>query len=96
MIGEEDSDEYDKLDDQPTWIVDAIDGTTNYVHGLRDFFVSIGFTFNKKVVIGVVYAPLNDDMFHAIHKAGSYLNDIPIQPSGRRDLGQCLIITEWV
>lgn len=95
LIGEEDGDTYSPLDDEATWIVDAIDGTTNYVHGLRDFAVSIALSINKRVVLGVVHSPANNELFHSINGVGSWLNDIPMKPSGRRDLSECLVVSEW-
>lgn len=95
LIGEEDGDVYDALTDEPTWVVDAIDGTTNYVHGVRDYAISIGLVVNHIVQVGVVYAPRNNEMFHAVRGSGAFLNDVPISPSGRTTLTQSLIISEW-
>lgn len=95
LIGEEDAEDYGSLDERPTWIVDAIDGTTNFVHGLSDFAVSIAFAVEKQVEIGVVYNPSKKEMFSAVRGKGAYLNDKPIQASKCSRLGDGLILTEW-
>lgn len=95
LIGEEDTVYYGSLDDQPTWIVDAIDGTTNYVHGINNFAVSIALTVNKSVIIGVVYNPCTDEMFSAIRGHGAFLNDVAIRRSMCLDLTDAIIISEW-
>lgn len=99
LIGEEDgdseNDQQTSLDERPTWIVDAVDGTTNFVHGLRDYAVSIGLAIDRQVMIGVVYSPANDEMFVGLRGYGAYLNDIPMRVSGCNALKEALIVSEW-
>lgn len=95
LIGEEDSDHYGSLDDRPTWIVDAIDGTTNFVHGINNFAVSIALSIDKSIVIGVVYNPCTDEMFSAIRGHGAFLNDVAIHHSNCSQLEEAIIISEW-
>ena len=95
LIGEEDEQHYEHLDNRPTWIVDAIDGTTNYVHGFTDFSVSIGFSYNCRVQTGAVYNPNTKEMFTAVRGVGAFLNDKPISVSRCARLENALIISEW-
>lgn len=79
----------------PTWIVDAIDGTSNYVCGLPDVAICIAFAIKGRVVIGVVYNPFRDEMFHAVSGGGAYLNDNPISVSTRPSLDAATVVCEW-
>ncbi|EEB08581.1 inositol monophosphatase [Schizosaccharomyces japonicus yFS275] len=63
------------LTDQPTWIVDPIDGTTNFVHGFPFVAVSIGLFVNKTPVVGVVYNPILDQLYYASKGCGAYVVD---------------------
>ncbi len=80
-------------DGRHRWIVDPLDGTTNFVHGLPHFAISIGLEQDGEIVAGVVYDPLRDEMFWAEKGAGAYLNDRRLRVSGRRRLDQALIAT---
>lgn len=95
LIGEEDDKHYGQLDDRPTWIVDAIDGTTNFVHGLSDWAISIAFAKDKFVQVGVVFCPTSGEMFCAVRGRGAFVNDRPIQASKVESLKDALIISEW-
>ncbi len=63
------------------WIIDPLDGTTNYIHGVPIFSVSIGLEHDGDIILGVVYDPTRDEMFYAEKGRGAYLNDIPIRVS---------------
>lgn len=93
-IGEEDKSSQELTDD-PTWVVDSIDGTTNYVHGLSDVAVSIAFMLRKHAVVGVVYNPMRNELFHAVRGRGAFLNDRPIKVSSATTLDQSLVVCEW-
>ncbi|MGF1580899.1 MAG: inositol monophosphatase family protein [Gemmataceae bacterium] len=80
-------------DAPPTWIIDPIDGTTNYVHDCPFYCISIGLQVAGKLVVGVVYDPVRDEMFAAAEGLGAYLNDKPIQPTPIDSLGQSLLAT---
>nr|CAD7586125.1 unnamed protein product [Timema genevievae] len=69
------------LTDAPTWIVDPIDGTTNFVHGFHLACISIGLAINKEMVVGVIYNPILDEMYTASKGQGAKLNGIPIHTS---------------
>eukprot|EP00397_Hematodinium_sp_SG-2012_P046316 GEMP01052283.1.p1 GENE.GEMP01052283.1~~GEMP01052283.1.p1 ORF type:complete len:348 (+),score=66.36 GEMP01052283.1:44-1045(+) len=73
FFGEETSSKDDRLTDAPTWVIDPIDGTTNFVHGIPFCCVSIGFVVDKKAVLGVVYNPILDEMFSAAVGHGAFL-----------------------
>lgn len=81
FIGEE---TYDKdltnLGVGPTFIVDPIDGTTNFIHNFPFSCISIGFTINRKPVVGVIYNPHLNLMLHAVKGRGAYLNDEKFPP----------------
>ncbi|KAI7729910.1 hypothetical protein M8C21_010855 [Ambrosia artemisiifolia] len=70
-----------QLTDEPTWIVDPLDGTTNFVHGFPFVCVSIGLTIKKVPVVGVVYNPIMNELFTAIDGKGAFLNGNPIKGS---------------
>ena len=75
------------------WLVDPLDGTTNYAHGLPIFGVSIGLEAAGRLVIGVVYDPSRDEMFVAERGAGATLNEAPIKVSPTASIGASLLVT---
>lgn len=95
LIGEEDATPYGMLDARPTWIVDAIDGTTNYIHDISEFSVSIAFVLNKTTQVGVVYAPKSGELYHAVVNRGSFCNDLRLSTSATTTLSRAIIISEW-
>ncbi|KAM9321720.1 inositol monophosphatase 1-like [Pholidichthys leucotaenia] len=97
LIGEESvaAGDWSALTDEPTWIIDPIDGTTNFVHGYPFVAISIGFCVNKKVEFGVVYSCLEDKMFTARRGRGSFCNGEPLQVSQQTDIHQAIVATEF-
>uniref|UniRef100_A0A3Q1HQ34 Inositol-1-monophosphatase n=1 Tax=Anabas testudineus TaxID=64144 RepID=A0A3Q1HQ34_ANATE len=83
------------LTDSPTWIIDPIDGTTNFVHAFPFVAVSIGFSVNKQMEFGVVYSCLEDKMFTARRGKGAFCNGSPLQVSAQEDIKQSIIATEF-
>lgn len=83
-----------ELTDEPTWIVDPLDGTTNFVHGFPFVCVSIGLTIGKIPTVGVVYNPIIDELFSGIRGKGAFLNGIPIKVSSQAELVKSLLATE--
>ena len=75
------------------WIIDPLDGTTNFVHNLPIFAVSIGLKYKNETVLGVVYNPAADKMFFASKNKGAYLNDNIISVSSSYTLSDSLIVT---
>lgn len=67
--------------DEYTWIIDPLDGTTNFIHCIPFFNVSIGLRFENKIILGVVYNPILDEMFVAEKGKGAFLNNKPISVS---------------
>ncbi|XP_073406658.1 inositol monophosphatase 1 isoform X3 [Dendrobates tinctorius] len=82
------------LTDNPTWIIDPIDGTTNFVHRFPFVAVSIGFAVNKQVEFGVVYSCVEDKMYTGRRGNGAYCNGQKLQISGQKDITKSMIITE--
>ncbi len=75
------------------WIVDPLDGTTNFLHGIPHFAISIALERDGEIVAGIVYEPTRDEMFWAEKGIGAYLNDRRIRVSARRHLAEALIGT---
>ena len=75
------------------WIIDPIDGTSNFLHGIPHFAISIGLESEKEIICGIVYDPIKDEMFIAEKGNGSYLNNQRIRVSNRKKLENCLIFT---
>ena len=75
------------------WVIDPLDGTTNFAHGVPIFSVTMSLMKNNSPVLGVVYDPLRDEMFSAEAGLGASLNDQPIRVSSQADLGQAVIST---
>uniref|UniRef100_H2PQN7 Inositol-1-monophosphatase n=1 Tax=Pongo abelii TaxID=9601 RepID=H2PQN7_PONAB len=81
------------LTDNPTWIIDPTDGTTNFVHRFPFVAVSIGFVVNKKIEFGVVYSCVEDKMYTARKGKGAFYNDQKLQVS-QEDITKSLLVTE--
>jgi myo-inositol-1(or 4)-monophosphatase len=80
-------------DEDLRWIVDPLDGTTNFLHGLPHFAISVGLERRGELVAGVVYDPIKDELFAAEKGQGAYLNDRRIRVSARTDLHAAMIAT---
>ena len=75
------------------WIIDPIDGTSNFLHGIPHFAISIGLEHDKEIICGIIYDPIKDEMFVAEKGNGSYLNNQRIRVSSRSKLKDCIIFT---
>ncbi|KAK8373090.1 hypothetical protein O3P69_012401 [Scylla paramamosain] len=82
------------LTHDPTWIIDPIDGTMNFVHSLPYTCVSVGLWAGKEALVGIIFNPILDQMFIAKKGQGAYLNGERIRVSGQKDLSQALIFAE--
>ncbi|MFZ5752582.1 MAG: inositol monophosphatase family protein [Pseudomonadota bacterium] len=91
-LGEETGGE-DGADPTRRWIVDPLDGTTNFLHGLPHWAVSIGLEHKGEVVAGVIYDPAKDEMFFAEKGQGAWLNESRIRVSGRRVMIEAIFAT---
>ncbi len=72
------------------WIIDPIDGTTNFLHGIPHFAISIAHQFRNKIVSGLVFDPIKDEMFFAETDKGAYLNNRRLRVSKKASLDECL------
>ena len=75
------------------WIVDPLDGTSNFLHGLPHWAISIALEHKREIVAAVVYDPAKDEMFVAEKGQGAWMNDQRIRVSGRRVMLECLFAT---
>ena len=75
------------------WIIDPLDGTTNFLHGLPHFAVSIGISVKGRLEHGVIYAPCTQDLYIASRGAGATLNNRKIRVSGAKDTDEALVGT---
>ncbi len=75
------------------WIIDPLDGTTNFLHGIPHFAISIGLERDGVLVAGLVYNPVTNDMYHAERGIGAYLNDRRIRVAARTRLDQAIFTT---
>src|SRR3990167_379205 len=90
VIGEEGG---EKKGNDYTWIIDPLDGTRNFIHGLPHFAVSIAMTYKNKIEHGVIYDPIRDELFTASRGKGAQLNERKIRISPRKRLDACLLST---
>ncbi|XP_011861805.1 PREDICTED: inositol monophosphatase 1-like [Vollenhovia emeryi] len=96
FIGEESTASGQKIEltDAPTWIIDPIDGTMNFVHGLPHTCVSVALLINKVAEIGIVYNPILEQLFTARKGQGAFLNGAPIHVSDETELCKALLMVE--
>jgi len=89
IISEENGVEKNK-DESNFWIIDPIDGTTNFLHGVPHFAISIALQSNNEIVCGLIYDPIKDELFYAEKNQGAYFNNQRIRVSKKRDIDECL------
>ena len=75
------------------WIIDPIDGTTNFLHGVPHFAISIALKSNKEIVSGLIFDPIKNEMFYAEKNNGAYFNNQRIRVSKKKNLDECLFAT---
>ena len=80
-------------DEHHRWLVDPLDGTSNFLHGIPHFAISIALERDSEIVAGVIYEPVRDEMFWAEKGAGAFHNDRRLRVSARRQLAETLIGT---
>ncbi|MGD9773543.1 inositol monophosphatase family protein [Diaphorobacter sp.] len=93
ILAEESGSEYGAKDSEFVWIIDPLDGTTNFIHGFPVYAVSIALAVRGKVEQAVVFDPSRNDLFTATKGRGAYLNERRIRVSKRTQLKDCLIST---
>jgi len=79
-----------KEDLENVWIIDPIDGTINFLHGIPHFAISIALRSNDEIIAGLIYDPIKDEMFYAEKNNGAYLNNKRIRVSKRNKIENCL------
>ena len=75
------------------WIIDPIDGTSNFLHGIPHFAISIALQSDNEIISGLIFDPIKNEMFYAEKNNGSYLNNKRIKVSKKKDLDRCLFAT---
>ena len=75
------------------WIIDPIDGTTNFLHGIPHFAISIALKTNNEIVSGLIYDPIKDEMFYAEKNNGAFFNNHRIRVSNKKEINSCLFAT---
>ena len=80
-------------DKENIWIIDPIDGTTNFLHGIPHFAICIALESKKEIISGLIYDPIKDEMFYAEKNNGAYLNNKRIRVSKKNNLDNCLFAT---
>ncbi|KAK7868561.1 hypothetical protein R5R35_009458 [Gryllus longicercus] len=96
FIGEESTEGPNEVEitNEPTWIIDPIDGTCNYIHGVSESAISVGFAVNKEVTVGVVYNPILNLLFTACKGMGAFQNGKKIHVSTCSEHSKSLVATE--
>ena len=80
-------------DESFKWIIDPIDGTANFLHGIPHFAISIGLEKDREIICGIIYDPIKDEMFVAEKGNGAYMNNQRLRVSSRKKLEDCMIFT---
>ncbi len=93
ILAEESGSEHGSRNSDYVWIIDPLDGTTNFIHGFPFYCVSIALAYKGKIEHAVVYDPSRNDLFTATKGRGAYLNERRIRVSKRTQLKDCLIST---
>ena len=83
-------------DSKNTWIIDPIDGTINFLHGVPHFATSIALKHNNEIVSGLIFDPIKDEMFYAEKNNGAYLNNKRIRVSKKNNMKECLFATSGI
>jgi len=80
-------------DTDSRWIIDPLDGTTNFLHGMPHFAISVALEKRGEIVAGVVYNPISDELFWAEKGQGAYLNDVRLRVSSRNKMEDAVLAT---
>ncbi len=79
-----------KNDKNNVWIIDPIDGTTNFLHGIPHFCISVAYANNDEIISGVIYDPIKNEIFYAEKNLGAFFNNQRIRVSKKNNLEDCL------
>ena len=77
-------------DKENFWVIDPIDGTTNFINGIPHFCISVGLVLNNEIVSGVIFDPIKDEIYYAEKNSGAYMNNKSIRVSKKREISECL------
>ena len=91
ILSEEKGKENNK--DSKTWIIDPIDGTINFLHGIPHFAISIALKDNNEIIAGIIYDPIKDEIFYAEKNNGAFFNNQRIRVSKKNNISECLFVT---
>ena len=91
ILSEEKGTETNK--DNKTWIIDPIDGTINFLHGVPHFAISIALRDDNEIIAGLIYDPIKDEMFYAEKNNGAFFNNQRIRVSKKNNISECLFVT---
>ncbi len=80
-------------DEENVWIIDPIDGTTNFLHGIPHFAISVALRSHKKIISAVIFDPIKNEIFYSEKNNGSFFNNQRIRVSQKNDLEECLFGT---
>ena len=92
ILSEEYGEENNK-DKDNTWIIDPIDGTVNFLHGIPHFAISIALKSNNEIISGLIFDPIKDEMFFAEKNNGAFFNNHRIRVSKKNEINNCLFVT---
>ena len=92
IISEENGIEKNK-DKKNTWIIDPIDGTMNFLHGIPHFAISIALRCNNEIVSGLIFDPIKNEMFYAEKNSGAFFNNHRMRVSKKNEISECLFVT---
>ncbi len=81
------------VDKENIWIIDPIDGTSNFLHGIPHFAISIALQSNNEIVSGLIFDPIKNELFYAEKNSGSFFNNQRIKVSKKKVLEECLFAT---
>tara|TARA_B100000035_G_C20955388_1_gene533948 strand:- start:34 stop:774 length:741 start_codon:yes stop_codon:yes gene_type:complete len=80
-------------DKDNTWIIDPIDGTINFLHGIPHFAISIALKSKNEIISGLIFDPIKDEMFYAEKNNGTYFNNQRVRVSKKIEINECLFVT---
>ena len=92
IISEENGTENNK-DKNNTWIIDPIDGTVNFLHGIPHFAISLALKSNDEIVSGLIFDPIKNEVFYAEKDNGAFFNNHRIRVSKKNQINDCLFVT---
>ena len=92
IVSEESGVENNK-DKDNTWIIDPIDGTVNFLHGIPHFAISIALKSKEEIISGIIFDPIKNEMFYAEKNNGAYFNNQRIRVSKKNEINDCLFVT---